>query len=59
MKTLAFTLALGALLITACNKKECVRNDSPTDQTTPIKTIDGFKNGKPFINYLGAKMEGC
>lgn len=59
MKTLALIFALTAIFMMACKKDEPLKDGSSVDQTTTVKNIDGFKNGKPFINYLGAEMDGC
>jgi len=60
MKTLFILLSLSLLAAVRCADSRKTVPQIETFSSSPAFTsINGFKNGKPFINYLGTKMEGC
>jgi|GEM_PF-4296204 len=62
MRTLIVSLAFPALFMLNCKKDTRAHINRPMTETegiAPVTSIDGIKNGTPFINYLGAKQEGC
>lgn len=60
MKTNVISLLLLLILAVSCKKNTITEKQTDgTDSKIKITSIEGYKNGGPFINYLGTKMEGC
>ncbi len=62
MKTSIITLSLLATFLLSCKEASQTHTttQSPTTgKTPPVTSINGMKNGAPFINYMGEKSEGC
>lgn len=58
MKTIILVLLLTGVLLFGC--KGTVRAQERSDgRVSTVTSIEGMKNGKPIINYLGVKLEGC
>ncbi|WP_317899869.1 hypothetical protein [Aurantibacillus circumpalustris] len=60
MKTKITTLVFLIILTASCKKNSITEKQVNLVGTkTKVTSIEGFKDGKTFINYLGTKMEGC
>lgn len=62
MKIFIIILPLAAHLLFSCKKetKLNVAAQKPSIEVKPfVASINAIKNGEPFINYLGLKLEGC
>jgi hypothetical protein len=62
MKIIRIIFSLVIILLLSCRKD--IRTDPSTrkqsaGEALPVTSINSIKDGKPFINYLGIKMEGC
>jgi hypothetical protein len=62
MKTYIVILPLVTLSLVSCKKSTraiTMEQKPSTNVNAAVTSINAMKNGLPFINYLGIKVEGC
>lgn len=60
MKIHVIVLSLMALSLSGCNKGTTrIPAETQTTNAASVTSINGMKNGVPYINYLGEKNQGC